>query len=634
MRAFPLCLDCAAEYADPADRRFHAQPIACPRCGPQLWLTRADGRPAHVAGAEAFDAARRLIARGHIVAVKGLGGFQLACDAANGDAVARLRAAKRREKKPFALMSRELAIVSRYCRVTVEDAACLQSPAAPIVIMEALPGTRVAPGVAPGVGTLGFMLPNSPLHHLLLRDYDRPIVLTSGNVSDEPQCIGNEEALTRLGGIADFFVLHDRDIARRVDDSVVRRMAGVARVLRRARGYAPAPLRLPRCFSAAPQVLAMGGELKNTFALLRDGEAVLSHHMGDLQSAPTFADYTRSIEAYLALFGHVPEAIAVDLHPEYLSTKLGTELAEQHGARLVEVQHHHAHVAACMAENGIPRDAGPVIGVVLDGLGYGTDGTIWGGEFLLADYRGFRRMARLRPVPMPGGTQAIREPWRNTYAHIVASMGWELFADEHGETPIAQFLRVKPRDLLDGMMARGVNAPMASSCGRLFDAVAAAVGLCRDLAQYEGQAAVELEALVDARAMAEEDEALAYEFDLHGPHAGVLLDIDPAPMWRALFADVSRGVAVPVIAARFHRGLAMAIAGAIAGRRSADAEMGAAKRVALSGGVFQNAVLLEQVIARLAAQGLDVLSHRDVPANDGGLALGQAAVAAARLLHG
>ncbi|HTB48262.1 MAG TPA: carbamoyltransferase HypF [Acetobacteraceae bacterium] len=677
MRAFGMCAACAAEYRDPADRRFHAQPIACAACGPQAWL-----EPARV-DADAIDAARTLLLAGGIVAVKALGGFHLACDATDAAAVARLRQAKRRDAKPFALMARDLDVIRRYAVVTDADAAALGSVAAPIVVLEARglgwkdtppplegggrgegcvqplaggcidpspqpwsasrpkpprgggvsspapsprpPPSAPLPGVAPGLSSLGFMLPSTPLHHLLLHGIDRPLVMTSGNLADEPQCIGNDEALTRLRGIADHVLLHDRDIARRVDDSIARVMGGAARVLRRARGYAPAPLPLPTGFATAPPLLSMGGELKNTFALLRDGEALLSHHMGDLENAPTFADYRRSIEQYRALFAHTPRAVAVDCHPDYLSTKHGQALAAQQGLPVIAVQHHHAHLAACLAENAVPLGSAPVLGIVLDGLGWGDDGTIWGGEFLLGDYRGFRRLARLKPVAMPGGAQAIREPWRNAYAHIAAALGWPAFVAEYGHSELADYLGEKPLAVLGGMIARGVNAPLSSSCGRLFDAVAAASGLCRDRTLYEGQAAMMLEAAADSEAA--DDDRTAYPFTIAEASPTALLHLDPAPMWRPLLQDVAAGTPVPLIAGRFHGGLAIAISRMVAALRVTG-------RVALSGGVFQNKLLLELVMRRLTAQGLDVLTHRQVPANDGGLALGQAVVAAARMLAG
>ena len=616
MRAFGLCVACRAEYEDPADRRFHAQPIACPACGPRAWLT---------GGGDPVAETRRLLRDGQAVAIKGLGGFQIACDATDECAVARLRRSKRREGKPLALMARDISVVRRYCVVTEEDEAALRSAAAPIVVLDRLPGQTLAASIAPGLDTLGCMLPNTPLHHLLLAGMDTPIVLTSGNRSGEPQCIGNDEAASSLLGIADHVLLHDRDIACRIDDSVVRRMGGAIRVLRRARGYAPAALNLPAGFERAPRVLAMGGELKSSFCLLRDGQAILSHHIGDLEDSRTLADATRSIERYLALFEHDARTIAVDLHPDYLSTKLGIERAERDGVTPVEVQHHHAHIASCMAENGVALGA-PVLGIALDGLGFGAGGGLWGGEFLLADYRRYRRLARFKPIAMPGGARAVAEPWRNTYAHIVAAMGWEHFASRYPRTALFEFLTGKPIGVLDGMIARGVNAPLASSCGRLFDAVAAAAGVCREVALYEGQAAAEFEALA---ANGTEER---YRFALAADTETGMLAIEPRPMWFALLDDIAAQTPTSVLSARFHAGLASVIDETVAALRRGDPDAAAVDRVALSGGVFQNRILLEQLIARLEARGLTVLTHRDVPANDGGLALGQAAVAAARML--
>ena len=638
MRGFPLCAACAAEYENPADRRFHAQPVACHRCGPHAWLERADGAPFAldaITTLDDVDATCSLLQRGHIVAIKGLGGFQLACDAANQAAVTKLRDLKGREIKPFALMARDLGVIGHYCSPTPAEVALLQSPAAPVVIMIATGEARVAAAVAPGVATLGCMLPATPLHHLVLRRMDRPIVLTSGNRSDEPQCIDNDEARSRLGAIAEYFLMHDRDVARRVDDSVVRVIANASRVLRRARGYAPAPITLPRGFEQTLPVLALGGELKNTFCLVREGQAILSHHIGDLDDARTNADFQRAVGKYLELFEHVPQVIAIDQHPEYLSSKFGRELVQRNAATLLPVQHHHAHIASCMAENGIALEAGPVLGVALDGSGLGLDGTLWGGEFLLADYRSCKRLATFKPVPLLGGEQAVREPWRSTYAHLMAEMGWPRFAMNYAELELHDFLAAKPRALLDGMAARQVNSPFASSCGRLFDAAAAAAGVCRDRVQYEGQAAIEFEALVDAATLRDEDDELAYPFAIPRLKETNMPYIEPLAMWQALLGDLILSTAVPVIAARFHKGLAIVIARMIDKlsryERGPDHDSDTPlKIVALSGGVFQNRVLLEQVVMRLERMEFRVLTHREVPANDGGLALGQASIAAAQ----
>lgn len=618
MRAFAMCADCAREYADPADRRLHAQPIACPACGPRLWLEPA------VAG-DPIDAAAALIEGGAIVAVKGLGGWQLACDAANDAAVARLRQRKRREGKPFALIVRELAVLRRWCNVAADEQALLESAAAPIVVLDRIDtgAPPLSPAVAPGITTYAAMLPATPLHHRLLERFERPLVLTSGNLSDEPQCIDDDDARTRLAGIADAWLGHDRGIARRLDDSVQRVVAGVPRMLRRARGFAPAPLRLPPGFEHAAPVLAVGGELKNTFCLLRDGEAIVSHHVGDLDDAPTRGDFVRALHDYIALFEHRPRCIAADLHPDSIAGRHAEALAAARGIALIRVQHHHAHIAACMAENGWPLDGGPALGIALDGFGFGADATPWGGEFLAAGYRRCERVASLAPVAMPGGDACAREPWRNTYAHLAAAIGWPQFTADFGGSELHRFLAAKPLAVLDGMLAAGINSPRASSCGRLFDAVAAAAGIRAERVLYEGQAAIEFEACVDRRRAGAGD-GYPFALDLG---TGALPTIGYRPLWQALLADLQRGAPVAAIAARFHDGLAAALA-AMAAELVARAP-GRFAAIALSGGVFQNRVLLESLLPRLATLGVPVLTHRHLPCHDGGLSLGQAVVAAA-----
>jgi hydrogenase maturation protein HypF len=601
MAAFPMCRDCAEEYGDPADRRFHAQPIACSACGPKVWLDGSAPSP------DALDEVVRELREGKIVAIRGLGGFHLACDATNADAVQTLRSRKKRFGKPFALMARDADAVRRYANVSQSELELLQSPAAPIVLLDAT-GERLPEGVAPGLKTLGFMLPYTPLHLLLMAGFDTPLVMTSGNIAHEPQVTDNDEVGAKLGPIADRVLMHDRDIANRIDDSVVRIMAGRPRLIRRARGYAPAPMALPKGFEDAPEILAFGGELKSTFCLVKDGRAILSQHQGDLEDAATFDDFQKNLALYRDLYSHRPRAIAADMHPEYLSTKLAKEHAR--GAALHEVQHHHAHVASCMAESGLPIDAPPVLGVVLDGLGYGADGTIWGGEFLSAGYLGFERLASLKPVAMIGGAQAIREPWRNTYAHIVSAFGWDEFEERFGDLPLAAYLKSKPRASVDRMLEAGINVPVASSCGRLFDAVAAALGICPDLALFEGQAAIALEDAIEAP----ED---GYDFDLREPRA----------LWEALLADLRAGVPVSAISARFHYGLAAAVSGLAAALAPGDT-------VVLSGGCFQNRTLLEACTRMIEKRGFRALSQADIATNDGGLSLGQAAIAAAREIRG
>ena len=624
MSAFSMCEDCRREYLDPADRRFHAQPNACPVCGPRVWLEDAKGGrldPVTLGADDAVAAAGKLLAQGGILAVKGIGGFHLACDAGSEAAVRELRRRKRRYLKPFALMARDLEVIRRYCPVGAEEAALLASSAAPILLLESDGPEKVASEIAPGQSTLGFMLPYSPLHHLLLQDWERPLVMTSGNLIEEPQCIDNRDAGCRLQGLADYYLQHDREILNRVDDSVLRIMDGAARFLRRARGYAPAPIRLPPGFEDTPPVLALGGELKSSICLLGDGQAILSQHLGDLEEARTAAEFERTIGLYRTLFQHEPRVLAVDSHPDYRSARLGREWAAREGLERVEAQHHFAHIAAVLADNGWPLDGGRVLGIALDGLGYGDDGTIWGGEFLIADYLGFVRVGHLKPVPLPGGTKAILEPWRNAYAHLVTHFGWDDVESRYADLDLTVYLRQKPLRALSAMVERGLNSPLSSSCGRLFDAVAAALNLRRDAVTYEGQAAIELEALA-APAMG----AAGSGYPLGILDDGSRLILDPTPLWLALLDDLASGVDKALIAARFHAGLTECVvrtAVTLAGRYGLDA-------VALSGGVFQNKILMEAVGARLRAADLRVLCHRQVPANDGGISLGQAAIAAVR----
>ncbi|CCJ08873.1 carbamoyltransferase HypF [Methylocystis sp. SC2] len=620
MAPFALCAACEAEYRNPNDRRFHAEAVACPSCGPNAALV-AFGRAEapRDRDADAVEIAARLIAQGEIIAVKGLGGYHLACDATRPETVARLRLMKRRDAKPFALMARDLDVVRCYCAIDPVEERALTSVEAPIMLLRATGPERLPEAVAPGLDTLGFMLPTTPLHLLLIDRFECPLVMTSGNISDEPAVVDDSEAYRQLAEIASFALTHHRGIANRVDDSVVRVMGGRSRVLRRARGYAPAPLRLPKGFEDAPELLAMGGELKSTFCLVKDGQAILSQHQGDLEKAATIDDYKKNLALYRSLFDHRPSAIVIDRHPDYLSSKLGCAEAERRGALLIEVQHHHAHVAACLAENLRPLDAPAVLGIVLDGLGLGDDGAIWGGEFLLADYLGYERLARLKPVAMPGGAQAVREPWRNLYAHFKA-------AGEFDATPFAPgdwgALNGKPLATIDRMIAQGVNSPSASSCGRLFDAVAAALGVCADRQAYEGEAAARLEALAAAAPKTTRGYALRI-------NESELIDIDAAPMWRAIRDDLQQSVSAPTIARRFHLGLAQSIT-EVAVRLAAARHF---STVALSGGCFQNRLLFESVQDRLRDAGFVVLSHADTPSNDGGLSLGQAAIGAAYLMR-
>jgi hydrogenase maturation protein HypF len=601
MAPFTMCAACAAEYHDPGNRRFHAQPLCCPACGPRLRLCDAQGT--ELLG-DALPLAGQLLASGQVLAVKGLGGYHLAVDATSQAGAAALRGRKHRADKPFALMVADLTAAHELCDVDEAGRALLTSARRPVVLLPRRPGGQVADAVAPGNSELGLMLPYTPLHHLLLRRVARPIVLTSGNVSDEPIAYRDHDALTRLAGIADAFLTHDRAIHIRTDDSVVRPVRGEVSLLRRSRGYAPEPVTVAAGFPRP--VLACGAELKNTFCLAQGTRAFVSHHIGDLENFETLRSFTEGIEHFRRLFDIDPEVVSYDLHPDYLSTRYALELA---GVDLVGVQHHHAHIASCLADNG---EEGPVIGVAFDGTGFGEDGTIWGGEFLLADLAGFERAGHLATVPMPGGTAAIRQPWRMAAAYLDAAFDGEPPA---GLAVLARNAARWPQVV--ALARRGINAPATSSAGRLFDAVAALLGV-RDSINYEGQAAIELEQWADPA------ERGAYPAGLSaGPGPVRVAGTD---LVRAVADDLLARTPPAVVAARFHGGVAAAIA-AVCGRLR---ERSGLATVALSGGVFQNRLLLGRAVDGLTAAGFGVLTHHRVPANDGGISLGQAVVAAAR----
>jgi hydrogenase maturation protein HypF len=605
MASFAMCELCAAEYHDPGDRRFHAQPVCCPDCGPRLVLTGPDGA---VRPGDPLACAAALLAAGQVVAVKGLGGYHLACDATSETAAAALRARKHREDKPFAVMVPELAAARLLCEVDQAAEGLLTGGSRPIVLLPQRPGAGLARAVAPGNRRLGLMLPYTPLHHLLLAAVARPLILTSGNVSDEPIVYRDEEALARLAGIADAFLSHDRAIYIRTDDSVAATVRGRGALLRRSRGYVPEPVPVPVRFPRP--VLACGAELKNTFCLGRGRHAFLSHHIGDLENAETLRSFTEGITHFQRLFDVTPEVVAYDLHPEYLSTKYALDLADSGlaDAELTGVQHHHAHIASCLADNG---EEGPVIGVAFDGTGYGTDGTIWGGEFLIAGLASFERAGHLAPVPMPGGAAAIRQPWRMAAAYLDAAY------PDGPPAGLAVARRNSGRWASVLSLARsGVSAPVTSSAGRLFDAAAALLGI-RDVINYEGQAAIELEQA------AEPAERSAYRA---GITRGAVLQAAGTDLIRAACDDLAAGEPRAVIAARFHHGVAALIADCCLVLR----ERCGLSTVALSGGVFQNVLLLNAAADRLEAAGFRVLTHARVPCNDGGISLGQAVVAAAR----
>ena len=616
MRCFEMCDDCRREYHDPGDRRFHAQPNACPACGPRLWLCDARGR--RLGEDDPLAAAGELLAQGRILAVKGLGGFHLAVDAANAEAVRRLRRCKHREQKPLAVMVPDLAAARRLVRLERADEELLASPVAPILLAPMRPDHGLAPEVAPGLGQLGVMLAYTPLHCLLLASGPPVLVMTSGNLSDEPICLGNREALERLAGVADYFLLHDRDIHTRIDDSVAMNVLGQPRVVRRARGYVPRPVRLA---VAGPAVLALGPELKNTLCLTRGEEAFLSAHVGDLDNARA-VDYYRLTQQRLESFLELkPELLAADLHPDYLSTRRALELVRERGLPLVRVQHHAAHVLAAVGELDLEL---PVLGLSLDGTGYGSDATVWGCELLLVGGRGFARLGHLRPFALPGGDAAARQTWRPACGLLRLAHGgdWPRRAPEHLARAAAAVAGGRPRealDLLERVMARGVNAPLCSSAGRLFDAVSALCGL-RLEAAYEGQAPMELEAVLDPAAEGAYNLSAAWRGEQEG---GRRLVLDPAPLVDELLAEVAAGASPAVVSARFHRGL---VAGLARLAVLAAAETGV-RRVVLSGGCFLNRFLLTELTRRLQHERLTPCSHRDLPPGDGGISLGQALAA-------
>ncbi|MGI8586618.1 MAG: carbamoyltransferase HypF [Chloroflexia bacterium] len=599
MDVFPMCEDCRREYDDPLNRRFHAQPNACPRCGPQVSLMRPGAGEPTTADA-AIREAQRLLSDGAILAVKGLGGYHLACDALNGEAVARLRARKHREGKPFALMAPDPAAVEEFCLISEDERAWLTGRRRPIVLLRRREPNAIPEEVAPGQSCLGFMLPYTPLHYLLT---DRVLVMTSGNISDEPIAYRDDDAFERLGGIADAFLTHNRAIHMRCDDSVVRGAGRSLFFMRRSRGYAPQPI--GTAFEFPVPTLAVGSHLKNTFCLGKGRQAFVSNHIGDLENLETLTSFREGIEHFGRLFDISPEAVAYDLHPDYLATKYALDLDVPYK---IGVQHHHAHIAGVLAEHGL---TGPVIGVAADGTGYGTDGAVWGCEIMAADLRGFERLAHLAYVPLPGGEQAVRQPWRMGAVYLVQAYG-DAFLDL--DIPFVRRLdRARWRTLAQ-MAARGINSPQASSLGRLFDAVAALLGV-RDEVLYEGQAAIELEAMA-------EPSDRAYPFAVVEGNPATL---DVAPLIRAIVEELRRGTALPEIAGRFHRTVAEMLS-VVCGRAREETGLG---RVALSGGVFQNRLLLEQLMTRLEETGFQVYLNRQVPPNDGGLSLGQAAVAAA-----
>ncbi|WP_051275306.1 carbamoyltransferase HypF [Aestuariibacter salexigens] len=623
MRDFTQCPACQQEYDSPEGRRFHAQPNACPTCGPKLWLTDNKGDLLH-AGHE-IDAAVHYLKQGNILAVKGLGGFQLCADATNTATTAALRQRKRRPHKPFAVMVRDIASIEPYCVVSKAARQQLQSRAGPIVLLPIRTDGPQLTGIAPGQQRLGVMLPTTPLHALILQHFSAPLLMTSANASGEPQCIDNDAAYRELQHVANYFLVHNRTITQRLDDSVLQLSSVGVTMLRRARGYAPAPLLLPAGLEFGETVLAMGSDLKNTFCMLEQGQALLSQYIGDLGSVRVERDVLNGITTLANMRGFTPKTVVTDQHPSGRCRQLANKVATQYHAELEDVQHHHAHLAACIGEHGYPDDDLPVLGICMDGLGYArnaSDVQLWGAELLLFDYAQYRRLATLRATPLPGGDKANSQPWRNSVAHLHSALGWQHIKRAYPDLTILTQFSQQGAEQLISMMQHKQYCPLSSSAGRLFDAVAAILGMCSqgDI-EYEGKAAMLLEASITPQSW---QTAVPYPFELN--QYSDVWQIEPAPMWSVLLEDCHKNEEPSVIAARFHKGLADIYAKATLALASCHS----ATHVALSGGVMQNQYLLERLVATLGSAGLHVMTHQQLPANDAGLAFGQALIARSR----
>ncbi|MFC1989054.1 carbamoyltransferase HypF [Chloroflexota bacterium] len=606
MQHFQMCPKCQREYDDPLNRRFHAQPNACPECGPALELLDANSSP--LAVDDVITATSQFLREGKIVAVKGLGGFLLACNATSEAAVNLLRQRKKRQSKPLAIMVSSIEEARKHCYINSEGEKLLTSPYCPIVLMPWRDDSPVSLAVAPNLKYLGVMLPYTPLHHILLRETGLPLVMTSGNISEEPIAKDNDEAVRQLCGIVDYFLVHNRYIYARYDDSVTMVERGVPQIIRRARGYAPYPIYLN--FNSH-QMLGCGAEEKNTFCLTRDNHAFLSQHIGDMENLETVEHFEDTIALHKRLFRIEPNIIAHDLHPEYLATKYAHELpAKSAGIRLVPVQHHHAHIVSCMVDNGLDS---PVIGVALDGTGYGSDGNIWGGEFMVADYQGFTRMGHLEYLPLPGGAQAIKKPYRTAIGYIMSLLGETALKSD---LPFLKGVGSAEVDIIRQQIEKNINSPLTSSCGRLFDAVSALIGIRGEI-EYEAQAAIELEMV----AYDEHGETAYYPFSIVEQDGMSLIRLQD--LFAAIIIDLQDGATQARIAAKFHNTVARLIRGLC----QVISNKTGITRVALSGGVFQNRLLLRKAVNLLESDGFKVFTHWQVPCNDGGISLGQVVIA-------
>jgi len=594
MKDFKMCAECQAEYDDPTNRRFHAQPNACPKCGPKVQLF--DSEQNLQDAEDPIIATREKLKEGKIVAIKGLGGFHLAVDATNNDTIQKLRKLKGRDEKPFALMVRDVNVAQQYCSISNEEEQILQSYTSPILLLKRLPDCKFSESVAPGNDYLGIMLPYTPLHHVLFKNLDTPLIMTSANYSEEPICIDNDEAFERLGNIADYFLIHNRDIYLRSDDSVAIYLTNKMRYLRRSRGIVPQPVFIK---STGLPVLAVGGELKNTVCLLKDDKAFISQHIGDLENIEAYNSFKMTIDHLQRIFDVKPKLIVHDMHPQYFSTQWASD---QSDIQTIAVQHHHAHLAACMAENQLTE---PVIGIIMDGTGYGTDGTIWGGEILIGDYNNFDRFAHFERMPLPGGDAAIKSPWRTAISYLHRTFDSSIpnlpFMEEHDIQPIIE------------MIKKNINSPLTSSCGRLFDAVAA-MGGGRQIIRYEAQAAIELMQAFESTNV----RPFSFMIEQKNNHREILLQ----PIIRSVVRSIQNNESFPKISSRFHTTLVQIY---LEIAKDSRIETGI-NDIILSGGVFQNMILFEHTILALKKENFKVYTHSQVPTNDGGISLGQAMI--------
>ncbi|NNJ71690.1 MAG: carbamoyltransferase HypF, partial [Enterobacterales bacterium] len=617
MREFPLCQMCHEEYENPNNRRFHAQPNACEACGPNVWLESKNNTLSE--GHDAIAETAELIRNGKIVAIRGVGGYQLLCDARNNAVVTSLRQRKSRPAKAFALMVRDIAQLKTYADVSSTEEKVLSSPQAPIVLIKCS-SSKFTKAIAPNLNRLGFVLPYSPLHILLMNELDFPVVFTSGNLSNNPQCTAVKEARGDLSEITDYYLHHNRDITNRVDDSVLTVFEDKPMAFRLGRGYAPISNRIDKVMTNTKAILACGSQVKNTFSLIDGERLITSQHIGDLTNQRINDDFETQLALQKQLFAIKPDYVAVDLHPDYQASIFGREYAKQHNIECYDVQHHHAHLAACLYDNGYPADADNVLGVVMDGTGYGPDETIWGGEFLYGSYAQFKRLGRISPVAMPGSAQAILQPWRMLYSYLQHHQ----FKLSELPAQLQQVLKEKPLETIDKMLENNINSPLTSSCGRLFDAVAAALGICSDSISYEGQAAIELQQAAENYTSSCKPSG----YHLNIKETDGYLEIDTSVFWTEVIADININLTIEDISAKFHIGFAQVVTNLVVRL----AEDRCIEHVALCGGVFQNQYLLSVCMTLLTNAGFKCLYHNNLPANDACISIGQACVVASQSL--